>query len=200
MDSEVKGQLGGLECGESTRRALARESRAWRCAGCGGRSCEEILGERADAARVKAEKEDGKRDGGVVLGMEEVQVPQGLRLAYRDELGRKEGGDTGQGTASASNTATPAAGTHPPGTNALNPPPSQNPSPPPQQPQPTRTTSIPSNSPPVPPSSIRPRRLSQPQQNAQPQPTTPIPAWIDKAILGVALSLAVMLLRKLSYL
>lgn len=36
METDPKGQLGGLSTGDAVRRSLAAESRAWRCGGCGG--------------------------------------------------------------------------------------------------------------------------------------------------------------------
>ena len=73
MDSEAKGQVGGLECDRSVRERMAGESGAWRCATC-AKSNADILKEREEAC---AEDEGD--------ASEEV-VPDELRLAYRDEL------------------------------------------------------------------------------------------------------------------
>ncbi|KAK4147130.1 ubiquitin-conjugating enzyme/RWD-like protein [Dichotomopilus funicola] len=73
METDVKGQLGGLEMGEAGRRRLAGESRGWRCGVCGGgRSNEEILGEWGGSAEQK--------------GGEEVVVPAELKMGWRDEM------------------------------------------------------------------------------------------------------------------
>lgn len=206
MDSESRGQVGGLECGEGTRRALAGESRGWRCGGCGGRRNEEILGEVVEAVREK----EGKGRGEEV----QVQVPRELRLAYRDEMGAgRRLGSTEEGEAG---TAAPTADANPPldgSQPSVQDPPTQ----------PTRT--IPAQSPPQ--QQLRQSQDTQqrPQQNSPraptsqtqtqtqttPQPLTPnhnrdrnhdsaVPAWLDRAIVGVALGLAVMVCKKLVYL
>ncbi|KAF1937474.1 UBC-like protein [Clathrospora elynae] len=82
MDTDAKGQLGGIECSKEARERMARDSGAWRCAGC-GKSNSEIMKEREDAVKEIEEKEGKKR--------EEDVVPEELRLAYRDELGKKGG-------------------------------------------------------------------------------------------------------------
>jgi len=217
MDSESKGQVGGLECGEGTRRALARESRAWRCGGCGGRTNVEVLGEVGERVR-QMEREKG-------LGREEVRVPGDLRLAYRDEMGRGAEGEkmgTGErrlGTTEAEaevGTPTLSADAAP----RLDPvkPDAQDP-----PPQPTRT--VPAQAQPQPqPQPQQRQRLSSSQDTRQPllhaptgltgtqatpQPRNPhrdrnpdsaVPAWLDRAIVGVAVGLAVMVCRKLVYL
>jgi ubiquitin-conjugating enzyme E2 J1 len=78
METDVKGQLGGLETGEEVRRRLAGESQAWRCGACGaGKSNGEIL----------AECEERVREMGLE---EEVQaVPEELKMGWRDEMEAK---------------------------------------------------------------------------------------------------------------
>jgi ubiquitin-conjugating enzyme E2 J1 len=76
MDTDAKGQLGGLEAGKEVRERMAKEGGAWRCGVCAKTNLE-ILKEREDLVG-----EGGKRD-------EEV-VPEELRLAYRDELGKAD--------------------------------------------------------------------------------------------------------------
>ncbi|USP78050.1 Ubiquitin-conjugating enzyme E2 J1 [Curvularia clavata] len=78
MDTDAKGQLGGIECSKDARERMARESGAWKCAGC-GKSNAEIMQERAELVKEIEEKE-GKR--------KEEEVPEELRLAYRDELSK----------------------------------------------------------------------------------------------------------------
>ena len=82
MDSEAKGQVGGIEASGEARRRLAGESGGWRCRGCGGRSNGEIMREREEAAR----------------GAEQVEekVPDELRLGYRDELGNGKEKEEGE--------------------------------------------------------------------------------------------------------
>jgi ubiquitin-conjugating enzyme E2 J1 len=85
METDVKGQLGGLEASEAVRRRLAAESRGWRCGVCcGGKSNGEILGECEERVR-----ELGGGEGGAVG--EEVKVPEELKMGWRDEMeGRKK--------------------------------------------------------------------------------------------------------------
>ncbi|KAF8420988.1 ubiquitin-conjugating enzyme/RWD-like protein [Tirmania nivea] len=87
MDSEVGGQVGGLECSAEGRRELAAGSRVWRCRECeGGLTNEEVL-ERERSRWVEMGR-DGKGDEGE--GEEAEKVPEELRLAYREDLGGTE--------------------------------------------------------------------------------------------------------------
>ena len=86
METDVKGQLGGLEAGEGVRRRLAGESRGWRCAVCnndggkGGKTNEEILGECEERVReMRGDSGEGQKE-------EEVKVPEELRMGWRDEM------------------------------------------------------------------------------------------------------------------
>lgn len=78
MDTDAKGQLGGIECSPEARRKMASESGASMCAQC-GKSNAEIMKEQAEAAA--AVEADGKTS--------KDEVPAELRLAYRDELETK---------------------------------------------------------------------------------------------------------------
>lgn len=80
MDTDAKGQLGGIECSRDARERMARDSAKWACAGC-GKSNAEIMKEREEAVN-EIEVTEGKR--------KEEEVPEELRLAYRDELGQNE--------------------------------------------------------------------------------------------------------------
>lgn len=103
MDTDAKGQLGGIECGKEARERMAVESAAWKCQGC-AKSNAEIMKEREDLV-VETEAKEGKR--------REDEVPEELRLAYRDELGKGEGGDgkgkekAGEAASSATSSAIP---------------------------------------------------------------------------------------------
>ena len=81
MDSDASGQIGGMSTSEEVRKRLARESRGWRCGGCGGRSNEEVMLELEERCR----EEGGAR--------EEEKVPDELRLEFRDQLGKDKGGE-----------------------------------------------------------------------------------------------------------
>ncbi|TVY51210.1 Ubiquitin-conjugating enzyme E2 J1, partial [Lachnellula cervina] len=60
METDAKGQLGGVEMSDRERGRIAKETPAWRCSGCGGRSNGEILAECEEAFRAK-EREDGEK-------------------------------------------------------------------------------------------------------------------------------------------
>ncbi|ROW15512.1 hypothetical protein VPNG_02393 [Cytospora leucostoma] len=85
METDPKGQLGGLATGDDVRRALARESREWRCGGCGGRTNGDIIRESEEAARA-ADAEAGDGEGSSTNKSKEVEVPAELRLGFRDEM------------------------------------------------------------------------------------------------------------------
>ncbi|KAK4250216.1 ubiquitin-conjugating enzyme/RWD-like protein [Corynascus novoguineensis] len=89
METDVKGQLGGLEAAEPVRRRLADESKGWRCgACCGGKTNAEILADCEE--RVKELR--GGEEGGKVKEEEEVKVPEELKMGWRDEMeGSKKG-------------------------------------------------------------------------------------------------------------
>ncbi len=195
MDSEAKGQLGGMDCTEGTRRTMAGESRRWRCAGC-GRSNEEILGECMEAARKKEDEGETRKE-------EEVVVPEELRLAYRDELGRTpETQSQEQAPIAPSNTSNPppasaGATRGPPAIDPTSITTSSSPAPPSCAAQPAQTIPRPTRTIPAlpsPPAPWHPRALRQPSEPAQ-----VVPAWIDKAILGIAVSLVVMVFKKFIY-
>lgn len=78
METDAKGQVGGLESGDSVRKDLAARSISWTCPGC-RRSNADILEECTQRAR----QEEG---GDAVVEKENVQIPDELRLAYKDEM------------------------------------------------------------------------------------------------------------------
>ncbi|GAB1314119.1 Ubiquitin-conjugating enzyme E2 6 [Madurella fahalii] len=85
METDVKGQLGGLEASEQVRRRLAAESVGWRCNGCGGRTNGEIMSQCEE--RVK-------EMGGVAAAAgkaEEEKVPEELKMGWKDEMEANKG-------------------------------------------------------------------------------------------------------------
>ncbi|SPQ21912.1 c5664043-6338-4590-aa56-5cc333ba203f [Thermothielavioides terrestris] len=91
METDVKGQLGGLEAGEDVRRRLAAESVGWRCGVCGGNKTNgEILAECEERVRERA----GEGGAGVE---EEVVVPAELKMGWRDEMEGRKPGEEGKG-------------------------------------------------------------------------------------------------------
>lgn len=93
METDVKGQLGGLEAGEEVRRRLAAESVAWRCAVCAGSSKTngEIMAECEERVREKRSQEGGEQKE------EEVVVPKELKMGWRDEMEKERGKGKGKG-------------------------------------------------------------------------------------------------------
>lgn len=61
MDSDAGGQLGGMNAAENVKTKLAAESRRWTCAGCGGLSNEDILGQQEDLCKSLSETDEEKR-------------------------------------------------------------------------------------------------------------------------------------------
>lgn len=103
METDAKGQLGGLDATDDVRRRLATESRSFRCAACGQRSNEEVMAECEEAARKHA------AETGAPLS-EEVEVPSDLKMGWRDEMGKgKEGAGAAEASAGPAEAA-PAAG------------------------------------------------------------------------------------------
>ncbi|KAF2686737.1 UBC-like protein [Lentithecium fluviatile CBS 122367] len=176
MDTDAKGQLGGLEASKEVRERMAREGGAFKCGTC-GKTNKEILAEREEMVKGMEEK-DGKRK-------EEV-VPEELRLAYRDELGKKDEGasepaqkvektTTKLMDAPATSTSAPSA----PVTNASSSTPLNAPAP---APRPTRTV-------PAPPPVV--------QQIGRQSPDRSL-AWIDTCIYGIGAALIFMILKKIA--
>ncbi|KAF1833389.1 UBC-like protein [Decorospora gaudefroyi] len=170
MDTDAKGQLGGIECSREARARMAKDSGAWKCTAC-GKSNVEVMQEREEMVRAVEEKEGKRKD---------EEVPEELRLAYRDELekdgaaGGKE--DKGKARAAESSTnmksaASPSVPTAAaPLTNVVRPTPVA------PVTRPTSTTPAPS-----------------PQQVAQRNPDM---TWIDTCIGGLVAALLFMVLRR----
>lgn len=177
MDTDAKGQLGGIECTAQARKKMAAESVAYKCAVC-GRSNADIIKESGEAAAVQEAKE-GKR--------KEEEIPSELRLAYRDELNKEASAEVQQETeakgkekALHDSPAAPsveASATGPTARQAAKPAaaPAADP-----VPRPTATIQAPV------------------QQQAVQATTDPSLAWVDACIYAVLAALVFMVLRKVS--
>ncbi|KAL9128928.1 MAG: hypothetical protein Q9217_002482 [Psora testacea] len=167
MEGDAKGQVGGMEMPKAERERLAGESRGWSCAGCGGRSNEDVL---------KEEGGEGAETGGE--GKAEHVIPEELKFGFRDQMDDKKEWNIDKGKAkevglppapmseSAATLvqtaqAVPVTAQSPPAMTAM-----------PQCPQPMPTTT---------------RRTSP----------DGVPAWVDKAITGVVAALVLMILKKI---
>lgn len=170
MDTDAKGQLGGLESSKEVRERMAAEGGTWRCPTC-ARSNREILKEREAMVKEMEEKE-GKRTEDV--------VPEELRLAYRDELGQEKKQNASSGETMPVGVSGPAdmAGTTPT-TNATT---SVSASRSVPAPRPTRT--VPTPAPAI-------------QHIARPSPDRSL-AWIDTCIYGIGAMLVFLLLKKIA--
>ena len=84
------GQVGGMEAKAEVRERLARESKNWRCEGCGGRTNNEIMREWWEICKergIKVEEE---------MSLEEL--PEGLSLEAREPASKAENQQDGTET------------------------------------------------------------------------------------------------------
>lgn len=166
MDTEAQGQLGGIECSKDARVRMAKESGAWTCVGC-GKSNADIMKERE---ALLAETEDSTHN--------DDQVPEELRLAYRDELAGKgsrsdSNADKGKGNATESPSQSASSST------------------------PSIVQPESESAPRIPPAVANlPPPTRQAQHMVRRSPDRSI-VWIDTCIYGVAVALLFMLVKKL---
>lgn len=167
MDTDAKGQLGGIECSRDARERMAKESGAWTCPACGKQNTE-IMKEREEMVR-EIEATEGKR--------KEEEIPEELRLAYRDELGKKddtpESSDKGKEKAAEAPTSPASA-------------PAPTPAPAAPQPAPA-AVSRPRSTP-----TTRPRPAPQIVRTSSDRSL----AWIDTCIYGLVAALLFMVLKR----
>ena len=214
METNAKGQLGGLDTSEAERRRWAESSGLWKCGTC-GKCNKEILEECAEAARAK-EDESGSGSGKKV----EEEVPEELTMAYRDAMPKAEGSaeqepkvwvqtDDGEAaelaegfvqTASIPAASTTASQSYPPARPAQG------------VPQPTGSASQSTGNDFDSPRDELIRNLQRRNPTTAPQPvqqlearaaevrryTDGVPIWIDRAIAAVVVCLIVMVLRMLT--
>jgi len=76
METDPRGQLGGLDTTDSVRKRMAAESHAFRCSVCSKTNLE-IISEREVAAAETALEERTKG---------EVEIPPELKMGWKDEL------------------------------------------------------------------------------------------------------------------
>lgn len=76
METDARGQLGGLDTTDAVRRRLASESPAFRCSTC-SRSNAEIIHD----SEARAQKADS--------ASQDVEVPKELNMAWKDEMAAK---------------------------------------------------------------------------------------------------------------
>lgn len=109
METDPKGQLGGLDTSEAVRKQLANQSRAWKCSGCGGRPNEEIIRECEEAAKAAADDAEGEGESSSSRKAQEVEVPAELKLGFRDEMEKNAAAAAATATAALNNDQAAAA-------------------------------------------------------------------------------------------
>lgn len=183
METDARGQVGGLDTTDAVRRRLAGESHAYRCGAC-GRSNAEIIKECEEAA--------GEQGGPA----EEVEVPSELKMQFRDEMqaaaaaaAAKEGGEDeesarlAEGFVQTAPVAAPAPDTR--DTAALPARPGQG------APQPTRTVPLPPQAHAQGYDALNRAGL---QQQAR-MSNEGVPAWIDRLIVVLGVLLVALLVK-----
>ncbi|KFY34546.1 hypothetical protein V494_06680 [Pseudogymnoascus sp. VKM F-4513 (FW-928)] len=221
LETPAGGQVGGLDTTDATRRQLADQSKGWTCQGC-GKTNEEILQESGEAAKAleeegKARQEDTVPDELKLGYREDIEKESGKAQDDNAEASSapttstpsdERSGDTEAELAEGFVQTAPLIPVEAPPT--FTPPPQR------QTPQyaaaqlgqtvPTPTSAAPAYAPvPVP---HQPHFQAVPQNNPWPQQqmhqvrrnqpdwsNEGVPAWVDRAILGVVTALVVMLLK-----
>lgn len=96
METDARGQLGGIDTSDVVRRRLAQESGLFRCQTC-ARSNDQIIAE----AQERAQKSSSTA--------EHVQIPQELSMSFRDEMEASEKSNVGAGAQLQSGDPVPSA-------------------------------------------------------------------------------------------
>jgi ubiquitin-conjugating enzyme E2 J1 len=119
MDTDARGQLGGMDSSEEVRKRLASQSKNWKCSAC-GKSNETIMQEQGEHVKEKGGESTVEK------------VPEELRLAYREDLSNANG-DTNKAQSNAENKTSQTPPVPANGSTAARPAPSatQQPQPPP---------------------------------------------------------------------
>jgi ubiquitin-conjugating enzyme E2 J1 len=177
METDPKGQLGGLECTDDMRRRMAKASRTWKCTSC-GKCNEEILKACEEAAKLTDTKPDETVPKELKMGWKDEMVKEGNAAASNDE--DCEGAElaegfvqtAGEGQSSQAQTATVSM-TSPPARPVQG------------VPQPTATTTVP------------PRRgVQAAAQRVRQRSNDGVPTWVDGAIVGILACLIAMILKQ----
>lgn len=223
LETPAGGQVGGLDTTDATRRQLADQSRGWTCQGC-GKTNEEILQENAEAAKAledegKARQEDTVPDELKLGYREDIEKGSGksqddnteASTAPKSAAAADEGAEDTEAELAEGFVQT--APLIPVEATTFTPPPQWQPpqyaAAQPGQAVPTPTSAAHAYAPaPAPINPHQPNVHAMPQNNVWPQhqihhiqPIRPdwsnegVPAWVDRAILGVVAALVVMLLK-----
>ncbi|GJN74656.1 hypothetical protein PLIIFM63780_009701 [Purpureocillium lilacinum] len=193
METDARGQLGGLDTTDAVRRRLARESGSHACATC-GRTNTDIIAESEKRAREHSS-----------LTPEEVQVPQELSMGWKDEMQARKDADSKAEQGPASN-ATPTASRDDESDGAELAEGFVRTAPPARHAEDTRQTVLPTAPPnqaahvqrlPAAPEQANDRH-GRPQLHQIPgAPNDGVPLWIDRAIVALVILLGAVLFKVL---
>ncbi|KAH9904656.1 UBC-like protein [Xylariomycetidae sp. FL2044] len=89
METDAKGQIGGIDTTDAVRRRFATDSRTWKCP-----VCSKTNGEIVQECEERY-KEYEAENGGPSEKRREVEVPAELKMGYRDDM-EKEGKAAGE--------------------------------------------------------------------------------------------------------
>ena len=179
METDAKGQLGGLETSDAVRRRLATESQSFRCGICGKTNVD-----------IMKECEERAKESDLVKATE-VEIPPELKMGWKDDMVKQATDassviNTDSGAGIIQESAELAEGFVRTGS--------------PRQEPDADTSSI---SPPArvgvtrridPTLSVQPPTLQHEPQQLQ-RPPADVPLWIDRSIAIVIVLLAAMLLK-----
>ncbi|KAI1135176.1 UBC-like protein [Hypoxylon sp. FL0543] len=179
METNARGQLGGLDTSDAVRRKLAAESKSWKCAVC-AKTNEEIIAECEERCKEHDAANDGKR--------KEVEVPAELKMGFRDEMEKPKAGDGGSDDAESAELAESFVQTAP--EREIEPPLTRSAAQPPARP----AQGVPSPTGRVLLSDPVGQATSTPSQRPV-DPHAGVPAWVDYAIVSLVIMLIAMLLK-----
>ncbi|KAI2622122.1 UBC-like protein [Hypomontagnella submonticulosa] len=181
METDARGQVGGLDATDAVRRRLAAESKEWKCAVCAKSNAEIIAECEARCKELDAQNEGKKR--------EEVEVPAELKMGFRDEMEKAKASESGKEDAESAELAEGFVQTAPVREN------------------PTPTTTTPTAPPPprpaqgVPAPTERVPLVDPIGQALSPLPPRQVdlnggvPPWVDYAIASLVIILIAMVLK-----
>ncbi|KAF7562576.1 hypothetical protein G7046_g1560 [Stylonectria norvegica] len=189
METDAKGQLGGIDTTDGVRQRLANESPSFKCQMC-GKTNAEIM------------KECEQRAQEASSSSQEIEIPKELKMGYKDEMEAQKNGANVESSKDEHESAELAEGfvqTAPDASNALPPAasteegtaaPSR-----PDVPVPTRTRPLAAAA----PVAVGPRYQPAPValQQRQPRPASDdgVPLWIDRTIVVLVVLLFALVLK-----
>lgn len=97
MDTDAKGQVGGMDASDETRKKYAAQSGAWKCPTC-AKTNDAIMKEHDETVLAAGQNAAAAKES----------VPEELRLAYREDL-KSEGSQSAEGSSRIEPTASVAA-------------------------------------------------------------------------------------------